>query len=211
VVESGFRRVLWGVLVVVVDVNLNGFDVFVDLVGWLMVVSGLGILRVLHPAFAKARAWAIVLALLSVLDLGWLETQYVVRQSGNVTYSWDRLWPVRVLQLLGGLAVGWLVCRGVAGRAMEQALPELARRARSVGGWIVLAHVLGGVAMAFAWQSPRNAKIALVIIPVGLFVGLLFLLLLRRAGRELSAPAPEGRVDSMVRDIDADREEGGRP
>lgn len=53
-----FAWAAWGLLVVVLDLPLLGWDVLADIVGYAWIVIGLGGGAALHPAFARARAAA---------------------------------------------------------------------------------------------------------------------------------------------------------
>ncbi len=53
-----FAWAAWGLLVVVLDLPLFGWDVLPDLVGYVWVVVGLAGGAALHPAFGRARAAA---------------------------------------------------------------------------------------------------------------------------------------------------------
>lgn len=55
-----FVWVAWGLLVVVVDLPLAGWDVLPDLVGYAWVIIGLAGAASVHPAFVRARAAALV-------------------------------------------------------------------------------------------------------------------------------------------------------
>jgi hypothetical protein len=55
-----FSWAAWGLLVVVLDLPLLGWDVLPDLVGYAWLFVGLSGGQLLHPAFARARAAALV-------------------------------------------------------------------------------------------------------------------------------------------------------
>ena len=55
-----FSWAAWGLLVVVLDLPLRGWDVLPDLVGYAWLFIGLAGGQLLHPAFARARAAALV-------------------------------------------------------------------------------------------------------------------------------------------------------
>jgi hypothetical protein len=50
----------WGLLIVVVDIRVDGFDLVVDAVGWLLAVIGTGRLRAVDPWFRAAFGGAVV-------------------------------------------------------------------------------------------------------------------------------------------------------
>ncbi|MBT9254217.1 hypothetical protein KMZ32_00740 [Phycicoccus sp. MAQZ13P-2] len=55
-----FVWVAWGLLVVVVDLPLDGWDVLPDVVGYAWVIYGLTGAAGVHPAFVRARSAAVV-------------------------------------------------------------------------------------------------------------------------------------------------------
>ncbi|HYF66138.1 MAG TPA: hypothetical protein VD886_25140 [Herpetosiphonaceae bacterium] len=66
----------FGFFLIVVDLNVGGFDVLPDLLGWLFLIGGANALAGVHPAFRRARrlGWLIVAArILGMLDVGWFE------------------------------------------------------------------------------------------------------------------------------------------
>ncbi|MEG3616244.1 hypothetical protein [Isoptericola haloaureus] len=139
--------VLWGLLVVAVDLKIEGFDLVVDLVGWALVARGLGTLAPRGTGFAVG-AWAGVLGgLASVAEL----------VPGAV--------PDTTTQVLGGLVlvaqtvVVVATCTGIA-RVLEHDAP-VARRARRVRtAEIVVTVAVSGVAAVAALASVGSALLA---------------------------------------------------
>ncbi|MEU4703566.1 hypothetical protein [Nonomuraea dietziae] len=62
-----YKSVALGLLIVALDLRLNGFDLLMDVIGWVVVVAALG--RVGHPAFHGARVAAVAAAVVSVTEL----------------------------------------------------------------------------------------------------------------------------------------------
>ena len=58
-----------GLLVVVLDLRVSGTDLLVDLVGWMVVVTGLTRLALLDRRFSAVRRWAYACVPLSLVDL----------------------------------------------------------------------------------------------------------------------------------------------
>lgn len=108
--------VFWGVLIVVVDVGVGGFDLVVDLVGWLFAAIGLSRLRRTDPWFDLAAAGAIVGAIVSVPQLWSGGAEIVPEQLRTAVES------------AAMTAVVFGVCSAVARNAVDA--PGLARRAR---------------------------------------------------------------------------------
>lgn len=84
-----FTWAAWGLLVVVLDLPLLGWDVVPDVVGYVWLVIGLTGGAALHPAFVRARAAAMVGAPVSVV-------------TGTPLFLADRWEPL----LFGALVVG---------------------------------------------------------------------------------------------------------
>ena len=55
----GLQVIGWGLVLVLVDLRLNGFDVLPDVVGWGMVLTGLWAMASLVAEFARARTAAL--------------------------------------------------------------------------------------------------------------------------------------------------------
>lgn len=65
-IPSALNKVFWGLLFVLIDFNINHFDILPDLIGYIIVVFGLNELIPFSHLFSKARVMAIVLAVCSI-------------------------------------------------------------------------------------------------------------------------------------------------
>ncbi|MBE4909052.1 hypothetical protein IMZ08_13365 [Bacillus luteolus] len=64
--SSGYNRLLWGFLLVILDLRIIGFDLLIDAVGYFIVVSGLKILSAQSESFKKAQVFGVILGILSI-------------------------------------------------------------------------------------------------------------------------------------------------
>ena len=64
-----FGQVFWGLLLVILDISLNRFDVLPDFLGYGLVAVGAGGLIGLSPQFATARTCAWVLVAIAIAEL----------------------------------------------------------------------------------------------------------------------------------------------
>lgn len=116
------RLVAWGLLVVLLDLPLNGFDVLPDVAGWVLVVLGLWDLAQRQPLLRRARGAAILATVCAA-------TQFAL------FFSEQRLYAVRagvaLLLSLLLLATCWWLLAGFVGRA-EPVDPAAARQTRRV-------------------------------------------------------------------------------
>ncbi len=68
-IREACRRFTWGLLLILLDFRLGGFDLLPDVIGWLLLYSGLSLVREEKDAFQKAGRMAIPMALLSLVTL----------------------------------------------------------------------------------------------------------------------------------------------
>ena len=144
------RRLVLGLLVVVLDLRLEGFDLLVDGVGWIVVVGALGELVRPVPGLRGARAIAVAAAVLSVADLLHPVRTAVDDPSGDGSMTTNTTAVVDPVGLQGALAAGYAalcvvflvqVCLALAATAAEQAQAGLAARLRTAA--VVTAAVQG--------------------------------------------------------------------
>jgi hypothetical protein len=93
-----FSQLFWGLLLVTLDFNINGFDVLVDGVGFLIVAAGCGGLSSLSPRFETTRTLCVVMALLWLIGLAVHGDIAVPFSLARMTVNCAMFW-----QLLGGL------------------------------------------------------------------------------------------------------------
>lgn len=139
------RLISWGLIVALLDLRLNGFDMLPDVVGWALVLVGLTeLLGEKKPEggrreFSLARIAALVALVAEVLLLG----LYFSERPFRVLDS-----AADVLVGLATLAMVWWLLHGIAERVGEARLPAgdgLKTQALAPAGWerqraLTLAH-----------------------------------------------------------------------
>lgn len=168
-----------GLLVVLLDFRIAGFDVLADVVGWVLVVSGLGRLSQLDRRFAGARGAAVLSGLLSLADLVHPQRTTTTGSSTTTAAVSPDGWHGVVVSCYGVamVVVVVLLCLALRDRAREHVEPELAARF----GLFAVLHVLLGsvvlvlslVALSFGAEgriTPQGpaAALALLFVLVGL-------------------------------------------
>ena len=68
-IPSSINKVFWGLILVLIDINIIIIDILPDIIGYFIVVSGLNQLLTYSSYFAKSRGFAICLALLSLVTI----------------------------------------------------------------------------------------------------------------------------------------------
>lgn len=66
---SGLKLAFWGLLFTVVNIRIQGFDIVPDVVGYIMVIIGLGRIEIYEERFSAAKKMAYVLAALSLVNI----------------------------------------------------------------------------------------------------------------------------------------------
>ena len=85
--KVGFNRIFWGLLFVVLDIRINSIDLFLpDFVGYIFIVSGLGLLAPHDKWFRRARIIAIFMICFSLTDL--VEVRVDAKQTPRLRREW---------------------------------------------------------------------------------------------------------------------------
>lgn len=180
--SSAVRRLVLGLLVVVVDLRLQGFDVLVDAVGWIVVVGAVGQLSGAVPGLRRARVVAVLAGVLSLADLLHPTRTTVDDPFGDGSTTTSTTSAVAPDGLQGGLVAAYaalcvvflvLVCLAMAAAAsrggQQEVVPPLPNAAL-VSAVVQGAAVLVGILSMVDGGSPVTAAADLG--PVGLLLSL---------------------------------------
>jgi hypothetical protein len=166
-----FSQIFWGLLLVILNLSINGFDLLVDGVGYLLAAAGCGGLATLSPRFATARALCFVLAALWLVGFavpGPFATIYGV---AITVVNCMMIW-----QLLGGIREF----------ALERQRLDLAQRAETRRA-VYLVIVLVTSLLALVLSGSRGMGPLVVILVVSVLVVMAMILhLIYRVRNELA-------------------------
>ena len=166
-----FSQLFWGLLLVILDFSINGFDLLVDGVGYLIVAAGCRGLSPLSMKFATARTLCFVLA------VAWL-LGFAVHGELAVAYG--------LVTMIVNCAMIWQLLGGIGEFAMLRQRQDLADRAgnRRVA---YVAIMVGTSLLAFAMQGSRNADPLAIILVIGMLILIVMILhLIHRVRVELA-------------------------
>lgn len=133
-VLQAYRKVYYGLMLILLDFRIGTLDIFPDFIGYIFVVVGLGILAEKSQHFAKAKFFASILVITSLFDLVQVTKEVVQppQQTGFfITPSASSI-PFLVFTLIAGLirlAMVYNMCEGIWEAALTAEEPELAARA----------------------------------------------------------------------------------
>lgn len=129
---NGFKKIFWGFIFVFIDlrigfdsVNLVGYrlDILPDIIGFIMIISGLGMIVHLNDKFSEAKKFAYPLAFLSLFNM--VEITYPAGELGPLFGVFVLLGIIHmVLELL----LIYNLCMGIAGSSPTQTLESLAHK-----------------------------------------------------------------------------------
>ncbi len=186
--STHFSQLFWGLLLVILHFKINGFDLLVDGIGYLIVASGCGGLIELSPRFALARTLSFVLAVLWLIGLA-------IAGDAAIAYGF--------LVLILSCTFIWQLLGGIAEFAQSRHRLDLADRAHNRR----LAYVIVMIAaqlLGIAAQGSRDAApLAIVLVVAVLTLVVMILHLIHRVKNEIALDAPDrayGAVDQRFDD-----------
>ncbi len=166
-----FSQLFWGLLVVIFDFSINGFDLLPDGVGYLIVAAGCRGLSQYSPKFATAGTLCFVLGALWLL--------------GFAVHG-DLAIPFGLVTMIVDCAMIWQLLGGIGEFALSRQRQDLADRAsnRRVA---YVAIVVSSSLLAFATQGSRNAGPLAIILVIGMLILIVMILhLIHRVKVELA-------------------------
>ncbi|TWT90876.1 hypothetical protein Mal64_12740 [Pseudobythopirellula maris] len=152
-----FSQLFWGLLLVILDFSLNGFDLLVDGVGYLIVAAGCSGLSPLSTKFITAGMLCFVLTML------WL-FGFAVHGALAVPYG--------LVTMVVGCAMMWHLLGGIGEFAMSRQRQDLADRA-SNRRVVYVAIMVGAALFELAMQGSHTAGPLAFILILGLVLGML--------------------------------------
>jgi hypothetical protein len=182
---SPFGKLFWGFLIAFIDIRINGFDLLIDLLGYVVVVIGLGELARVNGKFARARPYATALLILSALDL-FTRTPAGDSQTNEGLFGSAALAVAFSIALLFvNLMLVNLICRGIGEMAEAAGNQDLADLSKTRWFFFLWAYVASTLLFVFAFAGDEVLIPALASVLVSLIAAILILGLIRRADKAL--------------------------
>ena len=193
---SGLLLAFYGLLFTVINIRIQGFDIVPDIIGYIMIIVGLGRIEKYEEKFSMAKKISIVLAVLALLNIYQAPIQNTVNQMGmmetaasNVNFSAGILGSnalLGTLMMIVGFAADlyflYNMCMGMENLLEQVGDTTLARIAMDRWKLILVAQVGLGVSLLLAMlQIPFGTVLALLFAALSLVAMVLFLLLVYHA------------------------------
>lgn len=182
---TALSKVFWGLLLVFLDIRINGFDLLPDLIGYLLVYPGLSRMSARHPHFRKAKMAVLPLLLFSLPELLGLSFQINLSSSDTSVSGW-MIVAIIVMELLH-LYMIYHLCRGIAKLASQSGSMALANLANSRWTYYLWFSLVFSALTLLALVDFLSV-LTLLFIPVaivGFIIYILLLLIIRQADRIL--------------------------
>lgn len=173
----GLQLVFWGLIFTAINIRIQGFDIVPDVIGYIMVIVGLGRIETYEEKFLSAKKMAYILAILSLINIvqkqsswdswdSWgteSSTRITQTTSNNVIFSAGVFgavpWLATLLMIIGMLAsiyFFYFMCMGIKNLLI-----------------VVGDHTLAGICDD-RWKLILAAEIGLMVSVLTAFVGVPF-------------------------------------
>ncbi|MCB2307466.1 hypothetical protein LGL08_15615 [Clostridium estertheticum] len=124
----GYKRLFWGMLFIIFDINLGSINIMPDFIGYIFIYSGLNVLVSQHKGYEKAKVPAVTLILLTLKD--------VVYNSNNNILS-GQVYSLGLITIVSATVVTiiklyliYVLCETIYEICKERGLNELMESAR---------------------------------------------------------------------------------
>jgi len=167
-----FGQIFWGLVLIIVDININHFDILPDIIGYILVAIGCRGLTTESPRFSTAGTLSWVMVIIVLLG-------YAVRSNAG---SWFGLVSAAL-----DCTMMWFLLGGVMDLAASRQRMDLSERA-SNGRIAYVAIMAAATLLGLLAQGSPGATVFVALILVASALVLLFLILhlIHRVRREIA-------------------------
>lgn len=124
--QEGYNKLFKGLIVVLIDIRLNNFNICPDILGYIIIVSALGILENQHSAYGKAKSFAIALIFFSIPDI--YQANNILDGIGVSNYN-ILFMIISTIAGIMELVLIYYISEGIINIAKDRGLNELAEKA----------------------------------------------------------------------------------
>ena len=184
-IKKAYNKIFLGLLFVFFYFHINQFDLLPDFIGYFLVMKGLSDLSAWHPAFAKAKGAALVLACYAAFEQICTLTQFSLSEIG-LWFSWI----VGLLPVACTLILFLLLGKGTAELLEKENQADAAKTATLVFGLklgITLQHKLIALPLLSALFLLPPVSIGITVLVVALNV--LVIICIYQSGNALQKAA----------------------
>lgn len=191
--SSACYRIVWGLLLVLVDVRVEGWDLLPDSLGYLLAASGLWTLSQKDRFFRAggAAAWLLLIGSIARIFMGEVETGFLFTLPPTTLEL-----SFQLLDILLHTLLIYGICKGIESSFTGKNESDLAGRARICLWWFMVVQALWLASYPFTLNVAHDIMaVWLLILTVAvMIIQIAVLLLLRAAGgswREMENQMPK--------------------
>lgn len=177
--EKHFTQIIWGLVLVFINIKLGVFDVFPNFIGYSLIAMGLENLSVKNTVYKKGCGPAVILAVYSFITFFFpFQVNLQELSSSNAVLLLLSLCPMVL-----NLPVFYSICTGIYRDAEGEENTDLMRRSKTTWNFILFFSLLELLIMPFNLNFKENIIVPLIIVTVMLFFGLFMLVGILRIAR----------------------------
>lgn len=195
---SGLKLCLIGMIMAFINIRIRGFDLVPDIIGYLLVIVGLGRLEHYDDSFSAAKKAACVLAVLSLFNIVQIQDN---SSSGSVIFDagvfGNTPWIGMVMMIAGVLAnlcFTFFLCMGMQHLLQQAGEDYLAKTCKERWEMILITQIGLMLSLLLAFLGLNPASVAAIAFAILAFAagGLLLILVYntwqRIDGKEILIP-----------------------
>ena len=184
--KESYRKLFWGLIIVLLDITFNNFDILPDMFGYLLIVIALGQLAEEHKDFNRAKNYATILILLAIPN---------IFQENNILQGFNIGAPyflvgfvVSAVGMILNLVMVYYICSAVIELSRQRELDELTTMTKSRWRGYLIINTIALVSMPFTINLSEYTGMGILAITgiAGLFVQIRIISLIKYAGADLS-------------------------
>jgi hypothetical protein len=179
-IKSGFDKLFWGFLFVMVDFRLQGIDILPDVIGYIPFAVGFNLLGEYSIHFKKAGTYNMIMIIVSIFQI-----YEQPAQGGGININPFSM-LVGSVSLLFGLVVGYYLFVGIKDMAQNQAKMDIYEEAGKKWTQYFVLHLAAFFAFVLIFIPPLAFVYIMVLFLIAIILTFIFMGFMKRCGENLS-------------------------
>lgn len=183
--SKGCYQAAWGLLIILLDFRIQGFDILPDVIGFVLLIAGLHRLKTDNEYFRIGYVGAWVLAgaacMQFLMMLGQPAAQGLAQPAGMDPMNVG----LQIVSIICQLVLVYGICKGIEARALRLKQTALQQSARVRLAFYITVNLIWLIVLPFAYNISQDTAIPLMFVfTLGMIICTLSVMLLcRSAGR----------------------------
>lgn len=180
--RSGFDKLYWGFLFIMIDFKIQGFDILPDIVGYILFAIGFSILAERSTYFKKSTAFNIPMIILSIFSIYERPAQGSGIQLGQFGLLSI---PIAIAALVFGLLVVYNLFMGIKEMAGTQGQMDISDEADKRWGQYLMLQLAALLAFALFFILPLALIYIIGMLVVSIALTVVIMKFMQRCGEYL--------------------------